>query len=403
MIPKQIQPRKMLIMAGCYEGDIEDTAWSITRESNPQPLPVYSCNAEETDTRLWLHCKHTECQKILILSPDTDIYHIGLPLIQRQKDIMVRISMYNSRDLCFLHLHSLVNALENDPDLSYLQPSLLPQIMQTLFVTTGCDYTSFFSGIGKATFLRYFFQHSQFISSGRDNAHGTLADVSADIELGFLSFLRLVGVVYMKKHASGFNETTPEAYFNRSFIATKTTQQNHEAWLKNIRQCIWDRIQFENEMIPNNDALHQHWRRVCWVLDLWAQADSKVIVPKPLSDYGWKVQENALVVDWDSDVNMDTVKERVERLLKGCGCKTGCQTRQCRCKAKGKICSEGCNCTNCTNTSQQTHNVREMEETSIEEIMEDSPPDDLNEVMEWIFGDYQAERESETEDEYDSD
>ena len=56
-----------------------------------------------------------------------------------------------------------------------------------------------------------------------------------------------------------------------------------------------------------------------------------------------------------------------------------------------------------TNTSQQTHNVTEMEETSIEEIMEDSPPDDLNEVMEWVFGDYQAERESETEDEYDSD
>lgn len=132
------------------------------------------------------------------------------------------------------------------------------------------------------------------ISSGRDNAHGTLANVSAESEVGF-SFLRLVGVVYMKKHASGFNGTTPEAYFNRSFLATQTTLQNHEAWLENIRQCIWDRIQFENEMIPNNDALHRHWRRVCWVLDLWAQADSEVIVPKPLSDYVWKVKEKLLL------------------------------------------------------------------------------------------------------------
>ena len=52
VIPKQIQPGKVLIMAGCYEGDIENTEWLIARDSPPQPLPVYTCNAEETDTRL---------------------------------------------------------------------------------------------------------------------------------------------------------------------------------------------------------------------------------------------------------------------------------------------------------------------------------------------------------------
>ena len=112
VISKQIQPGKVLIMAGCYNGDLEDTAWLIARDSTPQPLPVYTCNAEETDTRLWLHCRHTECRKILILSPDTDIYHIGLPLIHRENNIMVRINMYNSRDLCYLHLPSLVKALK---------------------------------------------------------------------------------------------------------------------------------------------------------------------------------------------------------------------------------------------------------------------------------------------------
>ena len=39
----------------------------------------------------------------------------------------------------------------NDPDLG-------PQILQTINVTTGCDYVSFFSQIGKSTFLRFFFQ-----------------------------------------------------------------------------------------------------------------------------------------------------------------------------------------------------------------------------------------------------
>ena len=41
----------------------------------------------------------------------------------------------------------------NDPDLENL-----PQILQTINVTTECDYVSFFSQIGKSTFLRFFFQ-----------------------------------------------------------------------------------------------------------------------------------------------------------------------------------------------------------------------------------------------------
>ena len=100
------------------------------------------------------------------------------------------------------------------------------------------------------------------------------------------------------------------------FVPSHTALQNHNAWLENIRQCIWDRIQFENEMIPNNYVLPRYWKRVCWVLDLWAQADRNTIIPKPLSNYGWKVQDNTLAVDWDSDVNMDAVKERIEGRLR---------------------------------------------------------------------------------------
>ena len=44
-----------------------------------------------------------------------------------------------------------------------------------------------------------------------------------------------------------------------------------------------------------------------------------------------------------------------------------------------------------------------MEETSIEKIIEDSVPEDFNEIMDWVFGEYQAEGGSETEDDSDSD
>ena len=42
-----------------------------------------------------------------------------------------------------------------------------------------------------------------------------------------------------------------------------------------------------------------------------------------------------------------------------------------------------------------------MEVTSIEEIILDSVPEDINDIVEWVFGDNQAERGSETD--YDSD
>ena len=67
----------------------------------------------------------------------------------------------------------------------------------------------------------------------------------------------------------------------------------------------------------------------------------------------------------------------------------GDQTLQCGCKAKGQACGE------CTNTDMNTtaNSTNSLEETSIEEIVEDSPPEDLDEVMEWVFGEQEAELE----------
>ena len=34
------------------------------------------------------------------------------------------------------------------------------------FVVSGCDYVTFFSQLGKAIFMRYFFRYASFISAG---------------------------------------------------------------------------------------------------------------------------------------------------------------------------------------------------------------------------------------------
>ena len=81
---------------------------------------------------------------------------------------------------------------------------------------------------------------------------------------------------------------------------------------------------------------------------------------------------------------MDAFRERVAGLLKRCGCKTWChQTHQCGCKGKGKACGEGCNCTNCTNTDCCTTAAATngTEDASIEEVITDALPEDLDEIM----------------------
>ena len=214
-IAKHLQQDNIFLVAGGFDGDIQDTAWFVSRNSGPQPNPAYTSNAEEADTRLWMHVQVTNTTTILILSPDTDIYHIGLPLqYGSRKDIIIQISPFNTNELKYLHLSAFVTVLQNDPDLSAIPPHLIPQIFQTLFVASGCDYISFFSGIGKATFLRHFYQHAEFISSGTSSFPGTLADVGIEdnkINSGFLAFLRLIGTIYFKKHASGFS-TTPDTH-----------------------------------------------------------------------------------------------------------------------------------------------------------------------------------------------
>ena len=94
---------------------------------------------------------------------------------------------------------------------------------------------------------------------------------------------------------------------------------------------------------------------------------------------------------------MEAVKERVAGLLKGCGCRTGCQTRQCGCRAKEKACAEGCTCTSCTNTDNTE--LDGLEEGSMPEEINDetSLPNDMDELMEWVFGE-QITTEHEEED-----
>ena len=356
----RLRDHQKVILAGCFSGVEEDHAWELTTEG-AQPVPTLLCEAEEADTRVWLHVLRSPGTQKLVCSPDTDVYHIGLPLMHNQsQDVFVRISVYSSQEHRYLSLNSLITSLEGDPDLSSSPRELLPKVIQTLFICTGCDYVSYFAGFGKSTCLKTFFQHASFIN---DVLQGTLADTHH--ELGFLSFVRLIGTVYFKKHLSSFKYDCPRPLLN-SFSCSDPISQ-HKQWLECIRSTIWEYIEFEDELPPSWEALRRHWLRSCWVSHFWSQANNNTYHLLDVNEFGWKVVDGVLEIDWDDPSNTEHVKESVRLLLRGCGCKKGCSNKRCSCFKASVKCGPGCRCNNCENLPSSRTQSEDQDRNEVEQ------------------------------------
>ena len=269
-------------------------------------------------------------------------------------------------------------------------------------------YHSFLE-LGKLPFQKSFFKNASFITKDHP---GTLLECSPN---GFLAFLRLVGCAYMKKHGSTFRNVTPDSLL-RSFNGVHSAEEQHGLWHDCVQQRIWDRISFEDEMIHSLEALRRHWLRTLWVVKMWSQAQSNTMILPPLQGHGWKRQESGRIeIDWDSEENIKKVKDRVQLLLKGCNCKSGCKTMRCGCKKKKMECGSGCRCIGCENDIKAHREGREEEETEMETAEIEEPreetqmettytQDSIDEIMETVFGEagpFADGSESEKSDESD--
>ena len=74
----------------------------------------------------------------------------------------------------------------------------------------------------------------------------------------------------------------------------------------------------------------------------------------PLQWFGWRVQSDTVSVEWDSEENVEQVRQRISFLTHGCSYKTGCSTHRCKCVKAGQHCGPGCSCTICQNRSTGT-------------------------------------------------
>ena len=141
-------------------------------------------------------------------------------------------------------------------------------------------------------------------------------------------------------------------------------------------------------MIPSLEALRYHWLRSCWILHLWQQAQCNHMQLAPLHGHGWmRDKDGNLDIYWDTEENRHKVKSRVDLLMKGCSCKSGCDTKRCGCRKNGETCDPGCRCVNCNNTeSQQTERVAEMEDSHYGTLQ-----DYISAIMQNVFGPQESE------------
>lgn len=262
-------------------------------------------------------------------------------------------------------MNHLLIAIQNDPDLCLIPQEIHPQVLQSLYIATGCDNTSFFRGLGKVSFVTTFFQYAAFIASGRDPPGSIgMLDGDTESEMAKYSFLRLIGCAYYKQHTSAFRIPTPEALFH-SMSGGPSADDNHNQWLSSIRNTARQRVDTDLKTMPSTEALLLHWKRCEWVLKMWKCATSnQVDLPgmqlttetytyyiifsvTDLIHYGWNRDDDILGIHWEVQANIELTKASLDFVLSGCKCKTGCKTRICSCRKKERKCGPSCCCQFC--------------------------------------------------------
>ena len=77
-IRQRLLPGQRFVTAGGFTGSLQNQAMFTECNLPPQSDSRLTCNAEESDSRIWLHVLNSAGEKKLVLSPDTDVYNIGL-------------------------------------------------------------------------------------------------------------------------------------------------------------------------------------------------------------------------------------------------------------------------------------------------------------------------------------
>ena len=157
------------VTAGGFRDNHADQAWEVGLSSSIELVPHLTSNHEEADTRVWCNAKNFS--HVVIYSPDTDTTMIGLGLIDDlQSSILLKVDMPGSARPEYVDLNHLADAIRRDTDLAAAPEQMRIPLVQIVFVASGCDFVSFFSGLGKTSFFKALYANCTFITSTADES-----------------------------------------------------------------------------------------------------------------------------------------------------------------------------------------------------------------------------------------
>ena len=107
--------------------------------------------------------------------------------------------------------------------------------------------------------------------------------------------------------------------------------------------------------MPLITALWHHWLRTCYICNLWSNSHlSDIYCGLSLPENsGWILNVNgSYLIDWEDPIKQDHIRQNMDYLLSGCGCKKGCTSARCGCKRKQAFCGPGCVCSGYKNVPE---------------------------------------------------
>ena len=383
-----LQEGQVFITSGGFHVGLEaEPGWSgveVSKDGERHHSLIH--NHEESDTQIFLHVFDSSCSNIVIYSIDRDVGIVALPLNFGSKTICLQYRA-KAGDERFLNINLLQQAIRTDSDFAPVMNKNIDilKCIQSLYISSGCDFVSYFCHLGKSTFFNTFAQYALFIS-GETLQDVTLSltctDVQNDSEQGLLSFYRLILCVYFKVNRACLHDfDTPVQLYNS--ITCNNLLERHEKSLDIVRRASWKGT-YEDQLLPSHSALRFHWLRACWVSSVWGRCTVPVFNYPDIRRYGFSVsgEGNSTTVDfiWDTQENIDRIRNTVSYLTRGCSCKKNkCVNRQCKCKKQDRYCGPGCSCRNCGNLEEPESSSSGIESDSDESELSDS--DDADEEV----------------------
>ena len=223
---------KCIVVAGGYEDEEEVECSDKTKE-----LDSLRAKHEEADTRIVLHCLHTDADTIVVSARDTDVF-VLVAHFHKFNCSFLWLKAGTSNEPKYIPIHTVCSDLLRGPTFS--------QALLTFHALTGCGTTSFLAGHSKKTAWKVFKEQYELLV---DLGNGELDDDKIK------SAEQFVCRIY---------DITEEGDVNKARVILLTGSRSIQA------------------LLPTSNALRFHIQRAHHQASVWRQAHcTHPNVPEP--------------------------------------------------------------------------------------------------------------------------